>query len=37
AYLASTRSAVEIELMRGLRQTFDPLGIMNPGKLFDPA
>ncbi len=36
-YLASTRSAVEIALMRGLRQTFDPLGLMNPGKLFDPA
>ena len=36
-YLASTRSAAEIVLMRGVRQTFDPLGIMNPGKLFDPA
>ncbi len=35
-YLASTRSDVEIGLMRGVRQTFDPLGIMNPGKLFDP-
>ncbi len=36
-YLASTRSAVEIELMRSLRKAFDPQGLMNPGKLFDPA
>jgi FAD/FMN-containing dehydrogenase len=36
-YLASTRSAVEIALMRGVRKAFDPLGLMNPGKLFDPA
>jgi FAD/FMN-containing dehydrogenase len=35
AYLAGTRSAAEIALMRGLRKVFDPLGIMNPGKLFD--
>ncbi len=35
AYLASTRSAAEIALMRGVRAVFDPLGIMNPGKLFD--
>ncbi len=35
-YLESTRSAFEIALMRGVRQTFDPLGIMNPGKIFDP-
>jgi len=34
-YLLGTRSAVEIELMRGIRRTFDPNGIMNPGKLFD--
>ena len=36
-YLSSTRSAVEIALMRGVREVFDPLGLMNPGKLFDPA
>lgn len=36
-YLASTRSAVEIALMRGVRKAFDPLGLVNPGKLFDPA
>jgi FAD/FMN-containing dehydrogenase len=34
-YLESTRSAAEIALMRGVRQVFDPLGLMNPGKLFD--
>lgn len=34
AYLESTRSAAEIALMRGVRQVFDPRGILNPGKLF---
>jgi FAD/FMN-containing dehydrogenase len=34
-YLEGTRSAAEIELMRGVRRAFDPLGLMNPGKLFD--
>ena len=32
-YLASSRSESEIALMRGIKQVFDPLGIMNPGKL----
>ena len=36
AYLESTRSAAEIALMRGVRQVFDPLGLLNPGKLFAP-
>ena len=35
-YLSSTRSAAEIELMRGIRRVLDPDGLMNPGKLFDP-
>ena len=35
AYLDSTRSAGEIALMRGVRQAFDPNGILNPGKLFE--
>ena len=34
-HLEGTRSAAEIELMRGLRRAFDPQGLLNPGKLFD--
>ena len=34
-YLDSTRGAAEVALMRGVRQIFDPKGILNPGKLFD--
>jgi len=34
-YLAGTRSAAEIALMRSVRAAFDPLGLLNPGKLFD--
>ena len=37
AALGSTRSAMEIEIMRGIRKVLDPAGIMNPGKLFDAA
>lgn len=35
-YLASARSEADIALMRGVKRVFDPNGIMNPGKLFDP-
>jgi len=34
-YLSSTRDAAEIALMRGVKQAFDPNGLLNPGKLFD--
>ena len=34
-YLESTRSAAEIEVMRGIKRALDPNGLMNPGKLFD--
>ena len=34
-YLESTRSAAEIEVMRGIKRVLDPEGILNPGKLFD--
>ena len=32
-YLHHTRSAAEVELMRGIKDVFDPDGILNPGKL----
>ncbi len=32
-YLHYSRSAAEISLMRGIKQVFDPNGVMNPGKL----
>jgi FAD/FMN-containing dehydrogenase len=36
-YLSWCRSANEISLMRTLKQTMDPVGILNPGKVFDLA
>ena len=33
AYLPYSRSPAEIDLLRHLKQVFDPDGIMNPGKL----
>ena len=37
AYLTYTRSPVEIEYLRAIKQVFDPNGVMNPGKIFDLA
>ena len=34
-YLGICRSATEIDLMRKLKATLDPKGILNPGKIFD--
>lgn len=34
AYLAHTRSPAEIQLMKGIKNVFDPDNIMNPGKIF---
>jgi glycolate oxidase len=30
-------SAVEIALMKGIKDVFDPRGILNPGKMFPDA
>jgi FAD/FMN-containing dehydrogenase len=34
-YLSYSRSEAEIALMRGVKQVFDPAGILNPGKILD--
>jgi FAD/FMN-containing dehydrogenase len=34
-YLHYSRSVLEIQLMRQIKQAFDPANIMNPGKIFD--
>ncbi len=34
-YLLGTRSAEEVELMRGIKRVLDPKGLLNPGKVFD--
>jgi len=34
-FLAYTRSQGEIDLMKGIKNAFDPDGVMNPGKIFD--
>lgn len=36
-FLHYSRSAPEIELMRGLKNLLDPRGILNPGKIFDSS
>lgn len=35
-YLHYSRSEAEIEILRGIKAVFDPNGILNPGKIFDP-
>ena len=34
AYLSMTRTADEIEIMRRIKASLDPNGILNPGKIF---
>ena len=35
--LPGQKPAVELEMMARLRTLFDPQGLFNPGKVFDPA
>jgi glycolate oxidase len=35
-WLADELGADQIDLQRGIKAVFDPLGILNPGKVFDP-
>ncbi|BFM14698.1 FAD-binding oxidoreductase [Maricurvus nonylphenolicus] len=35
AWLGHSRSRAEVELMRALKKTLDPLSLLNPGRVFD--
>jgi FAD/FMN-containing dehydrogenase len=37
AYLRHSRTEEEVAVMRALKRTFDPRGILNPGKVFEIA
>lgn len=34
-YLEHSRSHSEIEIMKGIKKVWDPMGLLNPGKVFD--
>lgn len=36
-YLHASRSEAELSVMRAIKQALDPLGLLNPGKVFDLA
>jgi len=36
-YLSLDFSETQINLLRGIKKVFDPRGILNPGKIFDPV
>ena len=37
SYMPVVFDAISLELMRGIKKTFDPNHILNPGKIFDPT
>ncbi len=37
SYFVELEDPVKVDLMRRIKQSFDPAGILNPGVLFGPA
>jgi glycolate oxidase len=37
AFLPGAVGELNVEVMRLMKRSFDPTGILNPGKIFDPA